>query len=155
VEAPRYTNTPRPRRKITDAMTARVRELLAENAKKRSRGQHKQQMKRCDIHALLLAEGYDIGYTSVCGLVNQLAPQVPESFIRQAYEDGEVCEFDWGEAKLLLDGQLQTVQMGTFTSAQGNYRYARLFMRQDTAAFQQVHALFFEHLGGVLPGSGV
>jgi len=149
VEAPGYTNSPRSRRKITDAMTARVRELLAENATKRSRGQHKQQMKKCDIHALLLAEGYDIGYTSLCGLVNRLSPQVPESFIRQAYDDGEVCEFDWGEAKLLLDGKLQTVQMGTFTSAKGNYRYARLCMRQDTASFQHVHALFFEHLGGV------
>ncbi len=149
VESPRSTNTPRPARKITDAMTARVRELLAENAKKRHRGQHKQQMKTCDIHGLLQAEGYDIGYTSLCGLVNRLEHQVPESFIRQAYKDGEVCEFDWGEAKLILGGQLQTVQMGTFTSARGNYRYARLFVRQDTAAFQDAHAVFFEHLGGV------
>ncbi len=149
VEAPRYTNSPRPPRKITDAMTARVRELLAENAKKRHRGQRKQQMKKCDMHAVLQAEGYDIGYTSLCGLVNRLEHQVPESFIRQAYEDGEVCEFDWGEATLVLGGQLQTVQMGTFTSARGNYRYGRLFVRQDTAAFHQAHALFFEHLGGV------
>jgi len=54
-----------------------------------------------------------------------------------------------GEAKLILDGQVQTVQMGIFTSAKGNYRYARLFHRADTAAFQHAHALFFEHLGGV------
>ena len=54
-------------RKITDAMTVRVRELLAENAQKRKRGQHKQQMKKCDIHTLLQAEGYTIGYTSLCG----------------------------------------------------------------------------------------
>jgi transposase len=149
VEAPRYDSSSRSPRKITDALTTRVRELLAENAKKRGRGQHKQQMKRCDMHALLREEGYDIGYTSLCGLVNRLTQQVPESFIRQAYADGEVCEFDWGEAKLVLDGHVQTVQMGTFTSAQGNYRYARLFRRADTAAFQQAHALFFEHLGGV------
>ncbi len=149
VEAPRYTSSSRSPRKITDAMTARVREFLAENAKKRSRGQRKQQMKKCDMHALLRDEGYDIGYTSLCGLVNRLTHQAPEIFIRQAYADGEVCEFDWGEATLVLAGQLQTVQMGTFTSAQGNYRYARLFMTQDTAAFHQAHALFFEHLGGV------
>ena len=149
VEAPQYDSASRPSRKITDAITARVRELLAENARKRQRGQHKQQMKKCDIHTVLRSEGYDIGYTSVCGLVNRLAHQIPESFIRQTYEDGEVCEFDWGEVKLLLAGQLQTLQMGTFTSARGNYRYARLFLRQDTAAFQQAHALWFEHLGGV------
>jgi transposase-like protein len=149
VERPRYDSSSRPPRKITDAMTARVRELLVENAKKRSRGQHKQQMKKCDIHAALRADGYDIGYTSLCGLVNRLTHQVPESFIRQAYEDGEVCEFDWGAATLMLAGQLRTVQMGIFTSAKGSYRYARLFMTQDTAAFQHAHALFFEHLGGV------
>jgi len=149
VEVPRYTNSPRPPRKITDAMTARVRELLAENTTKRRRGQHKQQMKKCDIHTLLHAEGYDIGYTSLCGLVNRLEAQIPESFIRQSYDDGEVCEFDWGEVKLRLGGQLQTIQMGTFTSAKGNYRSGRLFMKQDTVAFQQAHALWFEHLGGV------
>ncbi len=149
VEAPRYDSSSRPPRKMTDAMIARVRELLTENAQKRSRGQHKQQMKKCDMHAVLRAEGYDLGYTSLCGLVNRLEHHVPESFIRQSYEDGEVCEFDWGEAKLILAGQLQTVQMGTFTSAQGNYRYAWLCRRADTAAFQQVHGLFFEHLGGV------
>jgi len=149
VEAPQYSASPRPPRKITDVMIARVRELLAENATKRRRGQHKQQMKKCDIHTLLQAEGYAIGYTSLCGLVNRLEAQVPESFIRQSYEDGEVCEFDWGAVKLLLGGQLQTVQMGVFTSAKGNYRYGRLFMTQDTVAFQQAHALWFEHLGGV------
>ncbi len=149
VEAPRYPNSPRPSRKITDAMTARVRELLAENARKRSRGQHKQAMKKCDIHAVLLSEGYDVGYTSLCGLVNRVEARMPESFIRQSYEDGEVCEFDWGEVKLFISGQLQTLQMGLFTSAKGNYRYGRLFMRQDTVAFQQAHALWFEHLGGV------
>ncbi len=149
VEAPQYSTSPRPPRKMTDAMIARVRELLAENTKKRGRGQHKQQMKKCDMHAVLQAEGYDIGYTSLCGLVNRLEAQVPESFIRQSYDDGEVCEFDWGEVKLLLGGQLQTVQMGIFTSATGNYRYGRLFMKQDTVAFQQAHALWFEHLGGV------
>jgi len=149
VEAPQYDSSAREPRKMTDTMTARVQELLTENARKRRRGQHKQQMKKCDIHEQLQAEGFDIGYTSVCRLVNRLEAQGPESFIRQAYEDGEVCEFDWGEVKLFLNGELQTVQMGTFTSAQGNYRYARLFRKQDTVAFQLAQALFFEHLGGV------
>jgi len=149
VESPRYPSSSRPKRKITDALTARVRELLAENAQKRSRGQHKQQMKKCDMHAVLQAEGYDLGYSSLCTLVNSLSETIPESFIRQTYAYGEVCEFDWGEVKLRLQGQVTTIQMGIFTSARGNYRYARLFMKQDTAAFQQAHALFFEHLGGV------
>jgi len=149
VEAPRYDSSCRARRKITEALTSRVEELLGENAKKRSRGQHKQQMKMCDMHEVLQAEGYDLGYSRLCTLVKGLEDTVPESFIRQSYAYGEVCEFDWGDVKLVLHGHLTRVQMGIFTSARGNYRYARLFMHQDTAAFQQAHALFFEHLGGV------
>ncbi len=65
------------------------------------------------------------------------------------YEYGQVCEFAWGEAKLFRGGPLRKLQMAVFTSARGNYRYARLFVKQDTAAFQHSQALFFEHIGGV------
>jgi len=149
VDAPRYDSSSRPKRTITEALTTRVQALLAENAKKRSRGQRKQQMKICDMHEVLQAEGHTLSYSRLCTLVKRLDERVPESFIRQSYAYGEVCEFDWGEVKLFLNGHLTRVQMGIFTSAKGNYRYARLFMHQDTAAFQQAHALFFEHLGGV------
>lgn len=39
--------------------------------------------------------------------------------------------------------------MSTFTSAKGNFRYARLFTKQDTACFQESHALFFDKISGV------
>ncbi len=35
-----------------------------------------------------------------------------------------------------------------FTSAKGNYRSARLFVKQDTPSFQPSPALFFAHIGG-------
>lgn len=149
VEPPRYAATSRPNRKITDALTTRVRELLAENAQKRCRGQQKQQMKMCDMHAVLQGEGYDLGYSRLCTLVRDIEETPPESFIRQTYAPGEVCEFDWGEVKLRLADQVKRIQMAIFTSAKGNYRYAWLCMKQDTPAFQLAHALFFEHLGGV------
>jgi transposase len=149
VESPHYDSSSRTKRKVTDALLSRVRELLTENAQKRSRGQQKQQMKIRDMHEVLLAEGFDLGYSRLCTVVRELEDIVPESFIRQAYAPGDVCEFDWGEVKLRLTGQLTRIQMGIFTSATGNYRYAQLFMKQDTAAFQHAHALFFEHLGGV------
>ena len=149
VEVPHYDSSSRSPRKVTEALRTRVRELLMDNAKKRSRGQRKQQMKIRDMHDVLVSEGYELSYSRLCLVVRTLEARVPESFIRQVYAPGEVCEFDWGEVKLLLKGQLTRIQMGIFTSAFGNYRYARLFMKQDTAAFQQAHALFFEHLGGV------
>jgi hypothetical protein len=38
--------------------------------------------------------------------------------------------------------------MAAFTGAKGNYRYARVFAKQDTPCFLESHALFFEHIGG-------
>lgn len=149
VEAPRYNSSTRTKRKLTTELVERVKGCLVENAQKRRRGQHKQQLKKIDIHELLRAEGYDISYSSVCLLVKTLGTRTPESFIKQAYEDGQVCEFDWGEVKLFLGSVLKKFQMAVFTTAAGNYRYARLFVKQDTSAFQQAHALFFEHVGGV------
>lgn len=39
--------------------------------------------------------------------------------------------------------------MAVFASAKGNYRYSRLFTKQDAECFQELHALFFEHIGKV------
>lgn len=149
VEAPSYDSSHRKKRKLTPAIVERVKSCLSENTQKRSRGQHKQQMKKIDIHQLLRSENYDIGYSSICLLVNELACSTAEGFIKQDYDDGQVCEFDWGEAKIFIDGQLRKLQMAIFTAAKSNYRYARVFVKQDTPAFQQAHALFFDHIGGV------
>ena len=149
VQAPSYDSSHRKKRKRTAEIVERVKSCLFENKKKRSRAQHKQQMKKIDIHTLLRSEGYDIGYSSICLLVNELEGRAAESFIKQEYDYGQVCEFDWGDVKVFIDGELKKLQMAIFTSAKGNYRYARLFVKQDTPAFQQAHALFFDHIGGV------
>jgi len=149
VEPPGYDSASRSGRKVTAALRSRVQGLLTENGEKRSRGQHKQQLKVCDMHEVVQGEGYDVSYSHLCTVVKELAPQVPETFIRQTYAFGDTCEFDWGEVKLRLAGTLTRIQMAIFTSARGNYRYAWLSLKQDTAAFQQAHALFFEHLDGV------
>ena len=36
-----------------------------------------------------------------------------------------------------------------FVSADNNYRFSKLYMSQDTMAFQESHADYFEHCGGV------
>ncbi len=69
VEAPRYESSSRPPRKLTNEIVDRVKACLDENRKKRSRGQHKQQMKKIDIHEVLVQAGYDIGSRRICHLV--------------------------------------------------------------------------------------
>ncbi len=81
-----------------------------------------------------------IGYSSMCLLVTELQGPAAESVIKQAYESGQVCEGDWGEVTLCIDGQIKKVQMAIFTAAHSHYRYSRVFVRQDIASFQQSHA---------------
>lgn len=77
---------------------------------------------------------------------NREKRKVTEEVVKARYELGDVCEFDWGEVKLTIAGKLIKVQIAIFTSAAGNYRYALLFLKQDTACFLESHSQFFEHL---------
>jgi transposase len=149
IKIPKYNSSNRENKKFTHAISQEVDRLLQANEEKRSRGLHKQVMKKIDILEHLKSLGYDIGYTTVCNQINRKLSSRKEAFIRQLYKPGEVCEFDWGEVKLEIGGSLQTLYMAVFTPAMSNYRYAILFHRQDTEAFLQAHVLFFEHVGGV------
>jgi transposase len=149
VKVPKYDSSNRDSKKFTDEISQEVDRLLQKNEEKRSQGLHKQVMKKVDILEHLNDLGYDIGYTSVCNHINRKLVQRNEAFIRQVYNPGDVCEFDWGEVKLEINGQMRTLHMAVFTPAMSNYRYAILFHRQDTASFLQAHVLFFEHVGGV------
>lgn len=149
VKIPKYDSSNRDNKKFTEEISNEVDRLLQLNEEKRGRGLHKQVMKKVDILEHLQEQGYDIGYTSVCHHINKKLGSRKEAFIRQVYAPGDVCEFDWGEVKLEIGGKLQRLYLAVFTPAMSNYRYAVLFHRQDTAAFLQAHALFFEHVGGV------
>ncbi|WP_197702796.1 hypothetical protein [Thermoanaerobacterium sp. RBIITD] len=114
----------------------RIKFYLRENEQKRYLGQAKQQ-KRKSIYNSLKEEGYDIGYTSVCQAINKIINKHKEAYIKAQYQLGDVCEFDWGEVKLFIKGELKTFQMAVFTSAKGNYRFSKLFPKQDTSCFQE------------------
>lgn len=149
VKIPKYDSSNRGNKKFVNEISQEVDRLLQANEEKRNRGLHKQVMKKIDILEHLQELGYDIGYTTVCNHINKKLDKRKEAFIRQVYDPGDVCEFDWGEVKLEIGGKLQTLYMAVFTPAMSNYRYAVLFHRQDTAAFLQAHVLFFEYVGGV------
>lgn len=146
---PKYQSKNRVRRKLNADIISDVKQCLDRNKQKRQQGQRKQQLKKIDIYELLTEKGYDIGYTSVCNLIRTLEHQIPEAFIRQQYEAGDVCEFDWGEVKIDIGNGIEKLQLAVFTSAYGNYRYARLFKHQDTNSFQQAHGYFFKKINGV------
>lgn len=146
---PKYDVSSRTKRVLNAQIQSEINQLLEQNKKKQQEGLHKQLLKKCDILEVLHEKGYKIGYTTVCDYIRVKEKQTREAFIRQQYTAGSVCEFDWGEVKVKLNGQRTTLQLAVFTSAYSNYRYASLYHRQDTLAFMESHVSFFSHTEGV------
>lgn len=149
VKAPRYNSYNRGKRKLTSEITKEIDQLLVLNDQKKSQGLHKQILKKIDILEYLAEKGYDIGYTTICNYISEKNNKTKEAYIRQVYKPGEVCEFDWGEVKLFINGKIRALNMAVFTPALSNYRHAILFYRQDSSSFQQAHVNFFDHIKGV------
>ena len=138
--------------RLTQEVQSFINAQLEANGKKIGQGMRKQILKNIDILQLLHEQGFGVGYTTVCNYIREklgksATPQ--EAFIRQQYQPGSTCEFDWGEIKLNIAGHLLRFQLAVFTSAYSNYRYAMIYKRQDTLAFMESHVSFFEHIGGI------
>lgn len=149
ISKPTYKSSPRTKRVMNDDVINKLKAFLKENEQKRLTGFSKQQMKKIDMYEALVEDGFNVSYTSVAKAVNSIERKQKEAYIRQEYNPGDVVEFDFGLVKLMTsDGYIREYQLAVFTSAYGNYRWARLFPKQDTACFLESHALFFEHIGG-------
>ncbi len=146
---PRYDTSGRGRRKLTKEIENVILGQLEENRRKRQEGMRKQIKRKIDIWEYVLSQGQQIGYTTVCNYIREQELRQCEAFIKQIYLPGEECEFDWAEVKLVIAGVLRRLYLAVFTSAFGNYRYSRLYNRQDTLAFLESHNDFFKHVGGV------
>lgn len=149
VEKPQYNVLNRTSSIMTDVFTDKIKQYLSENDYKRQNGLRKQCMNAQNIHEELIKQGYTGSYPSTCIYVRRLKNMSNEAFIKQIYEFGDVCEFDWGDVKLRHDGVIKTYKMAVFTSAKTNFRLAFLYIREDTQAFVDAHARFFEIVGGV------
>lgn len=146
---PVYDTSNRTKRKLTQEIGKIIREQMQENERKKREGLRKQIKRKIDIHENILSLGYQIGYTTVCNFIRGQEMAEREAFIRQIYLPGEECEFDWAEVKLKIAGKLKRLYQAVFTSSYGNYRYSKLYSRQDTLAFMESHNDFFAHVGGV------
>lgn len=151
IEPPRYRCGPRQRRALTEEVRQRIDHFLALNEERRRQGLHKQQLKRCDIHQALLDEGQQIGYTTVCNYVRVRLAKGAEAFIRQEYVPGQSVEFDWGEVQLKIGGQVVRFMLAVLSSAYSNFRYARLYDRQNMTSLLDAHVRYLNVCGGV-PG---
>lgn len=139
--------------KLTEDVTREIEFWLQENARRRQTGMRKQCLKRQDIHRALIEKGFDISYSSVCKYIQrrkaEKSKKPKEVFVKQYYEPGEECEFDWGEIKLRIDGKPVTFTMAVFALCHSEGRWAYLFRHQDNLAFMESHRNFFHDVHGV------
>lgn len=147
---PRYKSSNRRKIKLTAEVEFEIDSCMEENKIRRQQGMHKQVMKKMDIYEYLQSKGFDISYSTVCAYIRKEEGKTKEAFIKQSYSPGVGCEFDWGEVKLFVKGQKRAYNLAVFTCCYSNYRYAKLFHRQDNLAFNQSHIDFFDHIGGVV-----
>ena len=103
--------------------------------------------KKQDIHRALIEKGFTISYSSVCKYILQRKAEKSRKpkdvFVKQYYEPGEECEFDWGEVKLRIGGKPVTFTMAVFALCHSEGRWAYLFRHQDNLAFMESHRNFF------------
>lgn len=146
---PEYKSSPRVKTVVTDALIKRIQFYLDENKTKRLTGLSKQQKKKKDIYEVLVSEGFNVSYTTVSRTINKIEQKAQEAYIKQQYVPGDVVEFDWGSVKIYTEGGvLREYQMAVFTAAYSNFRWAKLFPKQNTQCFLESHSDFFEYVNG-------
>lgn len=149
-----YDSSKRVRRVMNETVRGRIDDFIAKNRANKAAGLHKQQMLKIDMWRRLRDEGVDIAYSTVCQYVRALEAmpepaKMPKGvFIRQSYEPGERCEFDWGTFYLWIDSVKTKLHMAVFTLNHSNMRIAYLFSREDTLALMEAHRNCFRLLGG-------
>lgn len=149
VEKPKYDTSNRKPYKASREVIDLINECIRLNDEKRITGRSKQIMLKKDIYQYLIEKGYSLSYSTVKRLIDAEEKRHYEAFIKQEYNPGEICEFDWGTVKLNINhAGYEAYQMAVFTPSFSNYRFALLFKSQDTAAFQEAHAEFFTHCKG-------
>jgi len=151
VETPKYNSSGRIAVVMTDEVKGIINNFLLKNEEKKATGDIKLIMKSTDMHEELIEMGFNLSYPSVAQYVQKHKETIisHEAFIKQEYEFGEVCEFDWGEVKLVIDTEYIKFKMAVFTLAKSGYRFAYLYRHENTEAFIDSHIRFFRHIGGV------
>lgn len=150
-ETPKYDISGRHPTAITPEMAAIIDGILEDNLHKKAIGLRKQCANGITIHRVLMDKGYKVSYTTVTRYIHRKLTgpaKQEEAFVRIRYAPGHICEFDWGEIKLYIEGKLCRFYMAVFTLPYSNHRKAYLFRHQNTLAFMESHRNYFADMKG-------
>lgn len=147
---PKYALGERKRRKYSEELDKRLKEILKEDERKDSLfgPTHKQHLTNVQIHQKLVDEGFDISACSINIALAKIRRRQREVFIRQQYELGDRLEYDFGEVFLDCGEGVKTYHMAVLSSPGGGFRWMYLYTNQKKAVFMDSHVRFFEMMGG-------
>lgn len=103
------------------------------------------------IYELIWAAGYRGSEASVLGYVSRQrrAKRQVAVFLPLEFEPGEDGQVDWGEAEVILNGQVVTVQLFVLRLCYSRRIFVMAFPTQRQECFFAGHVAAFQHLGGV------
>ena len=146
---PTYDASARKCRKYTKEMDMYLDEILADEIEKsKVLGNHKQQLTQAQIYDLIVSRGFDISLSTITNKIREKRNKPKECFIRQEYDYGDRLEYDFGEVKLVIDGEVGTYHMAVLSSPAGDFRWTFLYKNQKKEVFMDSHVRFFEMMGG-------
>ena len=148
IEKPKYNSNNRLSRVMTDEIKEKIHSFINENAIKRNTGKTKMCMSAQDMYEALIEQGFSLSYSSVAQYVQRYKENQfkYEAFIKQNYDYGDICEFDWGDVKLVIDDVDMKFRMAVFTMAKSNFRFAYLYNNENTQSFIDAHIRFFVYI---------
>ena len=119
-------------RPVWDKVGARVEALLTE-APSWTGG--KQRLTATRLHAMVVAEGFEVGLTTVKEAVAEWKRRRREVFVPLVYPAGDLAQVDFFEVLVDLRGKRQKVWMFVMRLMHSGRDFACLYTRQDQVSF--------------------
>jgi len=103
----------------------------------------------------LVAEGYQGAYDSIQRFVKQWkrdyqrSPAIKQAFIPLSFQPGEVCQFDWSQETVEINGVVQAVKVAHFRLAYSRKMFVVAYPRETQEMVMDAHNRAFAFYGGV------
>ncbi len=103
----------------------------------------------------LVSEGYQGAYDSIQRFVkgwksdHKNSPPIKQAFIPLAFQPGEVCQFDWSQETVEINGVVQTVKVAHFRLAYSRKMFVVAYPRETQEMVMDAHNQAFAFFGGV------
>ncbi len=132
---------------VLGAYKAQIEEMVAANANL----PRKQRYTSSRIYQLLQGKGFGGAESTVRHYVSRVRKKQrrPQVYLPLSFERGRDGQVDWGQAEVVFNGEIVTVQLFVMRLNYSRRIFVMAFPSQKQEAFFQGHVAAFQHFGGV------